>query len=597
MNAGGSRGDGDRWDSAGRIATLERDLAAARRTIEVLIERIERTEPQSHRGHALFQTMAELERAVEERTRSLERSQTEIQRYSDQLENLVAERTAALRASMERYQGLFDNAAEAILILSREGVVEAVNPEAIRASGFPANELIGMTARDFVDEEERERVLEAIRRASQSTGSVRSLPLRIRRKDGEELFVELNISLMRDPDGHAIGYQVTGRDVSERVALQEALLSAQKLETLGSLAAGIAHDFNNVLAAIMPAAERIQQEIKPGHPLERYVESIARAGQHAAGLTAQLLAFTRHGPTNERVLDPGMAVAKGVDLASALFTRGVHVDNRLPPATTVRVDPTRFEQVVLNLLVNAREASGEGGRVTVSLDLVELTSVDAIIPPLPAGRYVRLVIEDDGPGMDPEVASRVFEPFFTTRVVGKGTGLGLAVVYTVVEQSGGGVNLSTAPGEGARFEIYLPADEEEILLSTGDLVVPTLGGRILVVEDDEVLRGLVVDLLQEMEFETTAVPDGIAALDVMRTRGDEFDVVLLDLRMPYMSGGEVLDAIREQYSQMPVILSSGFIDGEEREAMMRKPRTAFLQKPYRLPALSAAINKVRSEDD
>jgi len=162
----------------------------------------------------------------------------------------------------------------------------------------------------------------------------------------------------------------------------------------------------------------------------------------------------------------------------------------------------------------------------------------------------------------------------------------------VVEQSGGGVNLSTAPGEGARFEIYLPESEEQLLQATGEFTLHPEGGRILVVEDDEVLRGLVADLLREMGYETTAAPDGVAALEIVRERGGEFDVVLLDLRMPYMSGGEVLQAIRELYPQMPVILSSGFIDGEDREAMMALPRTAFLQKPYRMPSLSAAIQEV-----
>ncbi len=589
------RDDGSGAVSAERIAALQRDLAAARKTIDVLVRRLERTEPQTLSGHALFQTMAELERAVEERTRSLERSQEEIRRYSDHLEELVAERTAALSASIERYQSLFDNAAEAILTLDRRGVVDSVNPEAIRASGYSAEELIGMQAADFVVPDDREPMLETTRRIRRQGGAVRSLPIRVLRRDGDELHVELNVSPIKDAEGAFVGYQVTGRDISERVALQEALLHAQKLETLGSLSAGIAHDFNNVLAAILPAAERIQQEIGDGHPLQLYVDSIARAGRHAAGLTAQLLAFTRHGPTNVRIVDPVEAVTKAVDLASALFSRTIQVEDHVDGEPTVRVDPTRFEQVVLNLLVNAREAAGEDGRVQVSVRTAELRGVEAIIPPLPPGRYVQLVVEDDGPGMDPEVAARVFEPFFTTRPAGKGTGLGLAVVYTVVEQSGGGVNLSTAPGEGARFEIYLPEADEELAQSTGELPLPTLGGRILVVEDDEVLRGLVTDLLGEMEYEVTSTPDGVAALEAVRDRGGDFDVVLLDLRMPILSGAEVLEAIRERYPEMPVILCSGFIDAEEREAMMRKPRTAFLQKPYRLPALAAAIHKVRSE--
>ncbi len=574
-----------------RVDELERELAAARKTIDVLIRRVDQTSVKERSAHALFQTMAQLERAVEERTRSLERSQAEIRRYSGHLEELVAQRTAALRESMERYQSLFDNAAEAIFTLDREGRVTDVNPEALRVSGYRREDIVGVRAVEFVAEEDREQLLRATARLREEEGTIQSFPARVAAADGRVLHAEFNVALARDRHGEYVGYQISARDVSARVELQQALQQAQKMEILGSLAAGIAHDFNNVLAAILPAADRLVQDIPEDHPLHLYVTTIRRAGEHAAGLTAQLLAFTRHGPADVRVFDPGRAVHKVLDLVDALFARRVTVTRSVVSSPGVRMDRTQFEQILLNLLVNAREATGDGGHIAVSCGPVELDGTEGIGPTTLRGRHLRLTVQDDGPGIDPQIAGRVFEPFFTTKPAGKSTGLGLAVVATVVEQAGGGVRLTSEPGQGARFEIYLPLTTGEDVDTTSEQPLLRFDGRILVVEDDDVLRALVIELLQELGYDVVQAPDGLQALDRMRPQRP-FDAVLLDMRVPYLGGRDLLRAIRERQPGVPAVLTSGFVDAAERDELLTFPDTVFVQKPYRLPTLAAAIARV-----
>jgi CheY-like chemotaxis protein len=258
------------------------------------------------------------------------------------------------------------------------------------------------------------------------------------------------------------------------------------------------------------------------------------------------------------------------------------------------MDPIRFEQVLLNLLVNAREAQGDQGSVQVGCDLATVETSTGFVLPCPAGRYVRMVVADEGPGMVPEVVARAFEPLFTTRSSANGTGLGLAVVLAAVEQADGGIRLTTAPGEGARFEIFLPP-AQTVDEASSELRAEGAPACLLVVEDDDGLRRVVVDLLREQGDEVLAAADGETALRLLPTHGARLDAVLLDLQLGRVSGGEVFAAIREAYPALPVLLTSGFIDAEEREALLRAPLTAFLPKPYRVATLTRALRSLRSQ--
>ncbi len=578
-----------------RLRELEEELAAARKTIEVLVRRQERSEPRDLGAYAAFQSMARLEALVEERTRSLAVSQAEIQRYSDGLEARVAQRTEELRDSMRRFQELFDNAAEGILTLNRQGLIEQANPEALRVTGLALDELVGQPAIDFIHPEDRPRLTEALRPVLRGEGSaLRGFPARVRLADGRVLHLEFNATGLRDREGSPNGAQISARDVSVRTALQETLAQSQKLETLGSLAAGIAHDFNNVLAAILPAVERIQRDVSRDDPLHPYVQSLQLSVRHATGLTSQLLTFTRHGTTDERAFDPVGAIDSALTLIATLFEGRPRVDRRLSAVPAVKMDPIRFEQVLVNLLVNAREAQGDQGVVRVECDVTDVESSSGFALPCVPGRYVRLVVADEGPGMTPAVAARAFEPLYTTRGTASGTGLGLAVVLAAVEQAGGGIRLTTGPGAGARFEIYLPP--------AGNGTTPPAEHRVeggvgclLVVEDDDGLRRVVVDLLGEQGHEVLAAPDGETALEILDDHGGQLDAVLLDLQLGKTSGSEVFAAIRRQRPALPVLLTSGFIDAEEREALLREPLTSFLPKPYRVAALTRALAALRDQ--
>ena len=578
-----------------RIRELEAELAAARKTIEVLVRRQERSEPQDLGAYAAFQSMARLEALVEERTRSLAASQVEIQRYSDGLEARVAQRTEELRASMQRFQELFDNAAEGILTLDPQGHIEQVNPESLRVTGLAKEDLIGRSAIELIHPDDQERLMEAVRPVLRGGESaLRGFPARVCLGEGQELHLEINAAGLRDGEGNPDGAQISARDVSVRTALQDALTKSQKMETLGRLAAGVAHDFNNVLAAVLPAVERIQADVTEDHALHPYVQSLALSVRHATGLTSQLLTFTRHGTTDERSFDPVAAIDEALSLTAALFEGRPTVERELAPVPAVRMDPIRFEQVLLNLLVNAREAQGDQGSVQVGCDLATVETSTGFVLPCPAGRYVRMVVADEGPGMVPEVVARAFEPLFTTRSSANGTGLGLAVVLAAVEQADGGIRLTTAPGEGARFEIFLPP-AQTVDEASSELRAEGAPACLLVVEDDDGLRRVVVDLLREQGDEVLAAADGETALRLLPTHGARLDAVLLDLQLGRVSGGEVFAAIREAYPALPVLLTSGFIDAEEREALLRAPLTAFLPKPYRVATLTRALRSLRSQ--
>jgi signal transduction histidine kinase/ActR/RegA family two-component response regulator len=386
-------------------------------------------------------------------------------------------------------------------------------------------------------------------------------------------------------------------EVAERKRLETQLVQARKMEAIGRLAGGVAHDFNNLLTVILGYTGLLLNELDQAGPLRQEVQAIEAAGERAASLTRQLLAFSRQQVMQPELLDLNSVVVR----LSALLCRLIGEDIELITVLgsdlgLIRADPTQIEQVLLNLALNARDAMPEGGKLSIETAVVDLDASDMpqdIVTG--AGRYVLLAIEDTGHGMDTETQSRIFEPFFTSKEIGKGTGLGLAMVHGIVYQSGGHIEVDSALGRGSRFNVYLPqATQPEVKTRPQVAAAGALHGSetILLVEDDESVRNLARRILSRYGYAILEASDGVAAQELAQRYAEPIDLVITDVIMPGgLSGVRLVEQLVAQRPQLKVLFMSGYTDNAIAHHGVLHTGRAFLQKPFTPQALA---NKVRA---
>jgi two-component system cell cycle sensor histidine kinase/response regulator CckA len=514
-------------------------------------------------------------------------------RYSQSLEREVASRTAQLLASEKRYRALFENAKDAIAVLTPDGVVREMNQRWGDIVGLPREQLKGRHVRDFAllgDEATNGRSYD--RRASDE---VVSGPLRIATADGAALLMEFSHATI-EVAGEELVLAI-GRDVTERLELEEQLRQSQKLEVIGQLAGGVAHDFNNILTAILGFCELLLMDLGPDHAACTDVFEIKTAGQRAAGLTQQLLAFSRKQILQATVLDIN-GVIKGMEpMLRRLIAAHVDLVVALPKEIgAIKIDSTQLGQIIINLLVNGSDAMPRGGKLTIETSNVRLDEhYRGHHLPVTPGDYVLLAVSDTGVGMDEATSRRVFEPFFTTKEH-KGTGLGLATVYGIVKQSGGDIWIYSEPGHGSVFKIYLPAVTEHVTAAVRTRAVPEVAERgsetILLVEDDEAVRRLTRQVLERTGYRIVDAGNPKEALRAVRQQGGPIDLLLSDLIMPESDGPPLIDRLAESHPGVRVLYMSGYAD----EAVVRhgviSAGTPFLQKPFTPFALNAKVREV-----
>ncbi|MCA8942778.1 MAG: response regulator [Planctomycetes bacterium] len=414
-----------------------------------------------------------------------------------------------------------------------------------------------------------------------------------RRADGEVFPVEVLLTTV--PQDDKVLLHVVWRDITERKSLEEELRHAQKMEAIGRLAGGVAHDFNNLLVAIIGYAGMLENELEGDERQAGFAARISEAARRAADLTSQLLSFGR-----KQVLEP-VALDLDVkleDLACMLRRLiGEHVSLRIEhtaDCATVRADASRIEQMLMNLVANARDAMPDGGVVTIRTATVDVS--DPADRGLAPGRYVSLCVSDTGIGMSPDVAARAFEPFFTMKERGQGTGLGLASVYGTVKQSGGDVQLSSAKGRGTTIEILLPITEERPLPpAPADRGVTAStchsGQTILVVEDEGIVAGFVRQALSERGFHVLEAPNGAIALRKVSSSPEPIDLVLTDVVMPVMSGPEMARHLLRDRADLPVLFMSGYTDDTLTDHGFDAESVNLLRKPFSPSELLAAIER------
>jgi two-component system cell cycle sensor histidine kinase/response regulator CckA len=508
----------------------------------------------------------------------------------------------------EPFRQLLESAPDAMIILGVDGRIAIANSQAEARFGWSRHELAGQTLERLIPE--RFRTVHANHYGAfvldpRPRPMAQGLELRALRKDGTEFPVEISLSPFRLGEDTFIIAAI--RDVTMRKEGEQALRraedqlrQAQKMEAIGCLAGGVAHDFNNLLSVILGYASMILESLSPGDPLRADVDELLVAGHRATDLTRQLLAFSRNQVLEPRVVDLKQELASLQKLLRRLLSEDIELSVMTPEsAGKVFVDVGQFEQVVMNLVVNARDAMPRGGNLTIEAANIELDSAYAAdhagVTP---GPYVMLAVTDTGVGMTAEIQSRIFDPFFTTKESGKGTGLGLATVFGIVKQSGGHICVYSEPGHGTTFKIYLPRTDRptEPLAPTANVPVSVRGSEtILLVEDEDQLRSLTKTILARHGYGVLEAHNGDEALTICRTHTAKIDLIVTDVIMPRMTGPELRQQLSGIRPETKVLFMSGYPDNSIVHHGVLERGIMFLAKPVTPDALLRKVREVLNE--
>ncbi len=524
------------------------------------------------------------------------------------LEDITASRQIeeALRESEARYRGLFDGIPVGLFRTTPEGKVLDFNPAAATLLGFhDPHRAFAVTAQElWCDAAARE----GWRAALEREGELRGFETQLRHVDGHAITVRLHSRAVRDARGQVLYYEGSLEDITERCRaaaerekLETQLRQSQKLEAIGQLAGGIAHDFNNILTAILGNVELACQALEadpraPTAPLQA-LRQIERSGQRAAMLTRQLLAFGRRQAAQPQLVDLNRVLADTEPMLRRLIAENIRLELVLAPNLgAVRIDPVQVDQVILNLVVNARDAMPGGGRLTIEAAnaLLDEAHVRAH-PEAHCGPHVLLAISDTGCGMDRATRERIFEPFFTTKPVGHGTGLGLSTVYGIVKQAGGHLTVYSEPGRGSTFRLYLPAVPDR----TADLhASPEEGGRqrgtetILVCEDDDDVRELSLQMLRDAGYQVLAAASGAEAQHAAAQCAAPIDLLLTDVIMPDMNGRDLSQALTKRQPGLRTLYVSGYTANVISQHGILAPDVEFMEKPFTRARLLRRVRDV-----
>jgi len=520
-----------------------------------------------------------------------------------------------------RYDAVVNSAPDAILTLDSQGVIQLANPAAAREFGYALRELVGLEMTTLLNVPETWNEIWT----SVLAGNVmhRSLEVTAKRKDGSVSFLE--VSAARWQSDTRTFVTVILRDVNERRAAEEALRhlnqtleerveertqellraedqlrQAQKMEAVGQLTGGIAHDFNNLLAGIVGSLDLMQTRIAQGRTeqIERYAKAAMSSAQRAAALTHRLLAFARRQPLDPKPVNANQLIASMEDL----LRRTIGPLHALEIVTagglwTTLCDSNQLESAVLNLAINARDAMPDGGKLTIETANAFLDDAyGAVHHDVVPGQYVAICITDTGMGIPPDLIERVFEPFFTTKPIGQGTGLGLSMVYGFAKQSEGHVKIYSEVGKGTTIRIYLPrhrgaAQEEQSHPSLIEVPRAETGETVLVVEDEPVIRNLIVEVLQDLGYRALEAPDGPAGLKILQSR-QHIDLLVTDVGLPGINGRQLADAARETRPRLRVLFITGYAENATLANGFLDPGMEMITKPFAIEVLASRIRAI-----
>lgn len=498
--------------------------------------------------------------------------------------------------SEARFRLLVQHSNDIITTIDENAVQTSISGPIEKIIGYAAEELERTSGFDLIHPDDRPAVMQIFMDALQEPGSSRRLEYRYRHKNGGWIWMEtVGVNLLHDPAVRGIVLNI--RDISERKRFQEQLQQAMKMEAIGRLAGGIAHDFNNLLTVISGHVDLARMDLAPADPILERLKKIGKAAQNASLLTRQLLAFSRRQMIEPKVISLNDLVGTLNKILARIIGEDIDIRTVLTmPLDSVKVDPGQFEQVLINLAVNARDAMPNGGRLVIETANMELDehycAGHTYVKP---GRYVMLAVSDTGHGMTAEVKERLFEPFFTTKPKGQGTGLGLATIFGAVKQSKGSIEVYSEVGHGTTFRIYLPKFEGEagkFAKDEPEACVPQGNETVLLVEDEASVRGLAQTILERLGYKVLCAVNGHDALQVMESHQGRVDLVITDIVMPGMNGRELAERLLRLYPEMKVLFTSGYTENVIMHHGVIEEKLNFIGKPYAVAALAQIVRRI-----
>jgi two-component system cell cycle sensor histidine kinase/response regulator CckA len=512
----------------------------------------------------------------------------------------------ALRSSEEKYRTILENIEDGYYEVDIAGNFTFFNDSMCRIYGYPEEELMGMNNRQYTDQENAKKLFKAFNKVYRTGESIKQFDWEIIRKDGTKRSIESSVSLMKDSSGNRIGFRGVVRDITERkgaeeekIKMQAQLIQAQKMESIGTLAGGVAHDFNNLLTTIQGYAQLAMMSLKESVPFYENFNEIQQASVRAAKLTRQLLLFSRQQPMDLHSITLNETVDNLMKMLKRLIGEDITVQTDLDPNLwTNMADPGNIEQVIMNLVVNARDAMPEGGTIRIKTENVDIDEgYCEIYKYAHPGKFVCLSVEDTGVGMDKEIIQHIFDPFFTTKGIGKGTGIGLSVVYGIVKQHEGWINVYSELGRGSVFKVYLPVSSVESNGEAKEEVISIQdchgkGERILLVEDDDGIREFAKRVLFESGYVGFEAANAEEALSIFSKEKGDFNLVFSDVVLPEKGGLQLVDQLLSRKPELKVLLTSGYTDQKSQWPAICEKGYRFIQKPYGLTDLLRVVREV-----
>lgn len=507
-----------------------------------------------------------------------------------------------LRTSEDKFRALVENISDIVWEVDTEFHFTYVSPSIEEVLGYAPADILGRTPFEFMPQNEVARVrprLEELFRTREGFAQLSSIHLH---RCGREVVLETSGSPSFDSAGRLVGYRGVDRDITERQRaeeerkqIQEQLQQSQRMEAIGQLASGVAHDFNNILTGITGYADVLRIRAPKDPPVQDLITGILSSADRAAAVVRQLLTLASRARAEDEVVDVHESVRNTEKLLRHSIDKRIVIQTRLHAGRScVRADSSLVESMLVNLGVNARDAMPKGGTLTFSTSVLEETLVDSVLGAraMSSGPFIRIRVEDTGEGMDDKAMGRIFEPFYSTKKQGRGTGLGLATVYGAVMQYHGVIDVHSTPGEGTRFDVYLPLTdgvprvppEEPEELDHGH-------GGVLVVDDEEPVRVTLRMLLQELGYTVFSCRDGAEAVRFYSTHQQDVRLVLLDVVMPVMGGLDCYRRIRSMAPSLPIIMMTGYANARESDQLREEGAQVFIDKPFGMRTLSAVLSR------
>ena len=502
------------------------------------------------------------------------------------------EAAEALRESEQRYRMIFDCSPLGIVHFDQEGVIIECNERYAEIIGAPKDVLIGYNLPELMRDEAARLAIEDT--LKKGTGYFEGDY--VSEISNKKMTIKARHNRITSEDGESLGAIGIFEDITEKKQIEIQLQQAQKMEAIGTLAGGVAHDFNNLLMGIQGNISLMLMQIDSTHPFYKRLKNIEKQVQSGARLTSRLLGYARKGKYEIKPIDLNYLIEETSDTFGMvnMVKKGIAIYWQLSnDLHAIDADQGQIEQVLLNLYVNAADVMFGGGELVLKTENTTYDSIKGKIYSAKPGNYVVLTVADTGIGMDKETMNRIFDPFFTTKKMGRGTGLGLASVYGIIKAHGGYIDVESTKGDGTTFRIYLPASANKAVkaFKTSDEFVKG-AGTVLLVDDEDIVLEVGMALLESMGYRVFSAREGKKAINLYRKNQDKIDIVLLDMIMPNMGGGEVYDRLKEVAPDIKVLLSSGYSIEEQATEILKRGCDGFIQKPFTMKDLSAKITEV-----